>query len=84
VSHGSFLIAASARTWAPITVHNGDPKVAEDLREGIFGYGVSDSNDAAAQGSRGKGLVVAKIGLAMMGGTITTRKEENGAASCRA
>ena len=53
-----------------IGIRNVGPNIAAELIERIFEYGVSDQQDAAANGNRGQGLFVAKTYMAKMGGTI--------------
>lgn len=48
------------------------------MLEKIFEYGVSDQPDAAAAGSRGQGLFVARTYMAKMGGTITASNQAHG------
>lgn len=61
----------TTETAATITIHNQGPNIAADLIDKIFEYGVSDQQDAGANGNRGQGLFVAKTYMAKMGGTIS-------------
>ncbi len=65
---------------APVTVsvHNTGPEIPPEWIGRIFEYGVSDQQDAAANGNRGQGLFVAKTYMAKMGGTIGVRNEPGG------
>ena len=68
----------STETTAVITVHNQGPHIPDELIDKIFEYGVSDQQDAAANGNRGQGLFVAKTYMAKMGGTITAHNVADG------
>ncbi|SMC25734.1 Signal transduction histidine kinase [Andreprevotia lacus DSM 23236] len=57
-------------TAATVTIHNQGPNIPDTLINAVFEYGVSDQQDAAANGNRGQGLFVAKTYMAKMGGTI--------------
>ncbi|CAN5401983.1 hypothetical protein BH10PSE17_BH10PSE17_14790 [soil metagenome] len=63
---------------AEVRLHNHGEPVPDDLIETLFEYGVSGQPDAAAQGSRGQGLFVARTYMAKMGGTIDVRNEDGG------
>lgn len=63
---------------ALVGIHNVGAPIAADMLARIFEYGVSDQTEAAANGSRGQGLFVAKTYLAKMGGTIAARNVEDG------
>jgi len=63
---------------ATVTIHNQGPHIPDGMLEKIFEYGVSDQPDAAAAGSRGQGLFVAKTYMAKMGGTITASNQTGG------
>lgn len=68
----------STETAATISIHNQGPNILDDLIDKIFEYGVSDQQDAGANGNRGQGLFVAKTYMAKMGGTITVQNVEDG------
>lgn len=68
----------STETAAGISIHNQGPPIPADLIDKIFEYGVSDQQDAAANGSRGQGLFVAKTYMAKMGGTISAHNVADG------
>ncbi len=68
----------SSETAASITIHNQGPNIPEDLIDKIFEYGVSDQQDAGANGNRGQGLFVAKTYMAKMGGTIAVHNVADG------
>lgn len=63
---------------ATVAIHNQGPHIPDGMLEKIFEYGVSDQPDAAAAGSRGQGLFVAKTYMAKMGGTITASNQADG------
>ncbi len=63
---------------ATLSIHNCGPHIAEDMLEKIFEYGVSDQDDAGANGNRGQGLFVAKTYMAKMGGTIYAQNVAGG------
>jgi signal transduction histidine kinase len=65
-------------TAVSISIHNEGPSIPEDLIDKIFEYGVSDQQDAAANGNRGQGLFVAKTYMAKMGGTIVAQNVVGG------
>lgn len=65
-------------TNANVTIFNHGPAIADELIDKIFEYGVSDQQDAGANGNRGQGLFVAKTYMAKMAGTITVRNETSG------
>ncbi|WP_394779899.1 sensor histidine kinase [Undibacterium sp.] len=68
----------ATETAAAITIFNKGPHIAGDLIGKIFEYGVSDQQDAAANGNRGQGLFVAQTYMAKMGGTITAHNVPGG------
>ncbi len=61
-----------------VVVHNVGPQIPSEWSRRIFEYGVSDQQDAAANGNRGQGLFVAKTYMAKMGGTLGVRNEADG------
>lgn len=61
-----------------IRIFNRGPHIEADMIERIFEYGVSDHQDAGANGNRGQGLFVAKTYMAKMGGTITAHNVAGG------
>ena len=72
------LRVLASETQVSIEIRNQGPQIAAAWLDKIFEYGVSDQQDAAAQGSRGQGLFVAKTYMAKMGGTISARNEVDG------
>ncbi len=72
------LTLAADESRAVVTVYNTGPRIAPAWMARIFEYGVSDQQEAAAQGNRGQGLFVAKTYMAKMGGTISVRNEALG------
>jgi len=72
-------IALSAtETTASVSINNLGPHIPDNLIERIFEYGVSDQQDAGANGNRGQGLFVAKTYMAKMGGTISVQNVAGG------
>ncbi|HLA35855.1 MAG TPA: HAMP domain-containing sensor histidine kinase [Rhodocyclaceae bacterium] len=67
-----------SETLAAVTIRNVGPAIPAELIDTIFEYGVSDQQDAAANGNRGQGLFVAKTYMAKMGGTIGAKNVEDG------
>jgi signal transduction histidine kinase len=65
---------------AELAVENQGPRIAPELLHRVFEYGVSGTQEAAAEGRRGQGLFVAKTYLAKMGGSIEARNREDGVA----
>ncbi len=65
-------------TATTVTIHNQGPAIPDELIDKIFEYGVSDQQDAGANGNRGQGLFVAKTYMAKMGGTISAQNVEGG------
>lgn len=65
---------------AVLRVHNTGAPVSESLLERIFDYGVREEDGNESPGRRGQGLFVARTYLAKMGGSISARNEEGGAA----
>lgn len=65
---------------AVLRVHNTGTPVGESLLERIFDYGVREDDGSESPGRRGQGLFVARTYLAKMGGSISARNEEGGAA----
>lgn len=61
-----------------ITIHNQGPQIPADWMDKIFEYGVSDQQEAGANGNRGQGLFVAKTYMAKMGGTIVAQNIGDG------
>lgn len=72
------ITLTSTETAAGITIHNQGAHIPEDLIDKIFEYGVSDQQDAGANGNRGQGLFVAKTYMAKMGGTIAAHNVDGG------
>jgi signal transduction histidine kinase len=68
----------ASETTATVRIHNQGTAIPDDLIDRIFEYGVSDRQDAGAQGNRGQGLFVAKTYMAKMGGTITAHNVTDG------
>ena len=71
-------IASSTDNNATFTVTSEPCKIAAELIDKIFEYGVSDQPEAGAAGNRGQGLFVAKTYMAKMGGTICVRNVADG------
>ena len=69
----------TTETAASISIHNCGPQIAAEFIDKIFEYGVSDQQDAGANGNRGQGLFVAKTYMAKMGGTISAHNVADGA-----
>lgn len=63
---------------ATVTIHNHGPAIPATLIDKIFEYGVTDPEEAGANGNRGQGLFVAKTYMAKMGGTITAHNGDAG------
>ena len=63
---------------ASISIHNCGPQIDDNFIDKIFEYGVSDQQDAGANGNRGQGLFVAKTYMAKMGGTISVNNVADG------
>lgn len=72
------ITLTASETTATVTINNQGPAIADTLIDKIFEYGVSDQQDAGANGSRGQGLFVAKTYMAKMGGTITAHNVSDG------
>lgn len=68
----------TSESTANVTIHNSGPRIAAELIDKIFEYGVSDQPEAGAAGNRGQGLFVAKTYMAKMGGTICVRNVADG------
>ncbi len=68
----------TSESAATVTIHNRGPRIPAELIDKIFEYGVSDQQDAGANGNRGQGLFVAKTYMAKMGGTIGARNVDDG------
>lgn len=67
------VIELFAGESAVFTITNQGPRIPDAFIDKIFEYGVSDQQDAAANGNRGQGLFVAKTYMAKMGGTISVK-----------
>jgi len=65
-------------TAVSVAIHNQGSAIAENLIDKIFEYGVSDLQDAGAQGNRGQGLFVAKTYMAKMAGSISAQNAADG------
>lgn len=61
-----------------VRIHNEGSRIAEEMLDKIFEYGVSDQPEAAERGNRGQGLFVARTYMAKMGGTIMASNEDGG------
>lgn len=72
------IALAAGADGAAITIFNRGPHIAVEPIARIFEYGVSDHQDAGANGSRGQGLFVAKTYMAKMGGTISAQNVDGG------
>ena len=72
------LALESSDSSATVHIHNAGPRIAGDLIDTIFDYGVSDQPEAGAHGHRGQGLFVARTYMAKMGGTIAVRNVADG------
>ncbi|MFZ6815737.1 sensor histidine kinase [Undibacterium sp. Rencai35W] len=68
----------TSETGVTIIIHNTGPRIAVDMLDKIFEYGVSDQQDSGANGNRGQGLFVAKTYMAKMGGTISAQNTHDG------
>jgi signal transduction histidine kinase len=72
------LTLEAGEDGAQISIFNRGPHIATEPISRIFEYGVSDHDDAGANGNRGQGLFVAKTYMAKMGGTITAHNVAGG------
>ncbi|MCE3607792.1 HAMP domain-containing histidine kinase [Massilia sp. P8910] len=70
----------TSETSAGVTIANRGPTIAADVIGTIFEYGVSDQEEAGANGNRGQGLFVARTYMAKMGGTVVARNLDDGVA----
>lgn len=70
----------ASETAASVTIANRGPSIAEEVIGTIFEYGVSDQEEAGANGNRGQGLFVARTYMAKMGGTIVAKNLDGGVA----
>jgi len=67
-----------SESGATVTISNQGPNIADGMLSKIFEYGVSDLQEAGANGNRGQGLFVAKTYMAKMGGTIIAQNQVDG------
>lgn len=74
------LTLEASETSASVTIANRGPTIPDDVIGTIFEYGVSDQEEAGANGNRGQGLFVARTYMAKMGGTIVARNLDGGVA----
>lgn len=74
------ITLGASETAASVSIANRGPSIADDVIGTIFEYGVSDQEDAGANGNRGQGLFVARTYMAKMGGTIVAKNLGDGVA----